>query len=559
MLIGARDRWVLVDCGIQFPENTTIGAERILPDVGFLERWRDKIEAVVITHGHEDHIGALPWALPALDPATPVYASDFTTALIRHRLTEHNAWDPKRMRSMKVGERIQAGPFEVEPIRVTHSLPDCASLVLRSEVGTIIHTGDWKIDRQPVDGEHFDFEAFERVGNEGVHLLLSDSTNILTPGHTLSETEVRGHLEARVAAWPGRVVVTQFASNLHRLASVGAIAQATGRKLVLCGRSLSRYVEAAQSVGRRILDPTILVSQDRLGDLKPSETLVVTTGSQGESRAALNVASEGAHRHLKLGSGDLVLHSARIIPGNEDGVYNMYNRLSMRGCEIVSGKGTGIHASGHARQDELAELIRLTKPGHFVPVHGEFTFLKAHAQLGRDLNLPGVTLLKNGERFGVKTSKKGPGRVRAAECIGMEELATLYNDGPATGDADEMLLTERKKIAWNGVVVVDLELTRRPDDTLTATANIQTRALWLDHEALPAAMERAAIRTVKSLPARTPLKEVEAAVQVAIRRTARKATGKRPDVLIVSHHSEASTAVTGSTANVNPSKHGAAA
>jgi len=536
MLVGHRDRWIMVDCGVQFPPVTLIGVERQLPDVAMLGRWRDKIEAVVITHGHEDHIGALPWVLPALDPATPIYATDFTTHLIHHRLDEHGGWDADRMRRFTPGRRFKAGPFEVEPIRVTHSIPDCSALALRTEDGTIIHTGDWKIDDEPMDGEHFDRDAFERLGQEGVHLLLSDSTNILSPGRTRSESAVARALPRWVEGWDGRIIVTQFASNLHRLRAVADVARQTGRKLVLGGRSIWRYLEAATATGRSPFPPGTALDIEDAADLDPRETLLVTTGSQGERRAALARAAEGDHRHLVVGTGDRILHSARVIPGNEAPVFDMFNQLALRGAQVVSGRDSGIHASGHAQRDELAELLRLVRPAHFVPVHGEYTFLRAHADLARELGLPGTTVLQNGERFGVRPgATPGPATVADTARLGIETLDTLYNDGPVTGDAESMHLRDRRRIAWNGIILIDAAIRRQPDARLDPTVHVQLRSMWDDDGALPKALELVAERAIRACPPRTPLKEVEEAVAASVRRAVRKATEKRPDVIVLLH------------------------
>jgi len=533
MLVGHRDRWVMVDCGVQFPPADMIGAERVLPDLSFLDRFRDRLEAVLITHGHEDHIGALPWVLPRLDPATPVFASPFTTELIRDRLSEHGVWDAARMRGYTPGVRFEAGPFEVEPIRVTHSLPDCASLALRCEDGTVLHTGDWKIDDEPVDGEDFDRAAFERLGDEGLTVLLSDSTNIFSPGRTTSEASVGRALAQRVAAWPGRVIITQFASNLHRMELVARMAADTGRQLVLCGASLARYAQAATRARRPPFPPGTVMSMEDARDLDPGRALIVTTGSQGEGRAALMRAALGTHRSLVVGTGDLLLHSARVIPGNETGVVEMFNHLAQRGVEIVAGRATGIHASGHAQRDEIAELFRLTRPACFVPVHGEYTFLRAHAELARECEVTSTTVLQNGELLGIARGKQA--RVTDTARLGFEPLSPIYNDGPATGDADAMRLSERKRIAWNGVVVIDVAITRDAEGRLSASARARTRALFDDDDTLDGRLARVAERVVAACPARTPLREIEEAVAASVRRAVKKALEKRPDVIVTLH------------------------
>ena len=287
-LVGTENRYVLLDAGLMFPDHEELGIQKVLPDVSFLARWRDKVEAVLITHGHEDHIGALPWVIPALDPNTPVYAGLFTMQLIQRRMKEFNLWgDGSRFKVIDMGERFDAGPFEMEAVRVTHSIPDCCGLIFRCAAGTVVHTGDWKIDENPVDGLNFDREQFERVGKEGVTLMMSDSTNVLSPGRTISESLIRDSMVQKVLGHNGRIITTQFASNIHRLYGVKAAADASGRKIAFVGMSLNTYLEAAKKAGIHPIDPDELVPAEEIENVNPNELIIVTTGSQGEDRAQL--------------------------------------------------------------------------------------------------------------------------------------------------------------------------------------------------------------------------------------------------------------------------------
>jgi beta-CASP RNase J family ribonuclease len=534
MLIGHRDRWVLVDCGVQFPDIWELGAQRRLLDLGLLRRWRDRIEAVLITHGHEDHIGCLPWALPMLDPAVPVHATGFARELIRRRLSEHLVDADDRIHVYRPGQVFQAGPFEVEAIRVTHSLPDCCALVLRSEGGTILHTGDWKIDERPMDGDHFDRAAFERVGRDGVTLLLSDSTNIRAEGRAGDEREAVEALRRTIVPCQGRVIVTLFASNLHRIRGLAEIAQETGRRLVLAGRSLEEYVRCAARVERAPFAPGSPAELSRLGDLEDRRVLVVSTGSQGERAAALMRAAERKHPNFEVKKGDLLIHSARVIPGNEASVYHMLNLLAMQGAQVVHGRSGTFHVSGHARQDELAEMFRLVRPAHLVPVHGEYTFLQAHAEFARRHKLPDATVVMNGELFSIGAGKT-PSEARDFGKTGEVELKLLYNDGAATGDAEAMLLSERRRIAWHGIIVATLTIASEgAASPFTAVAAIETRALWTDAGALLEELRAIAEATVRACPPRTPTAEIEAQVGMALRRLARKRLDKKPEVIVVS-------------------------
>lgn len=538
MLVGTRGRYVLIDAGVGFANATTLGAEKMLPDLALLERHKEHIEAVLITHGHEDHIGALPWVLPALDPAVPVFASRFTTELVRHRLNEHGLWDADRMRLFAPARRFACGPFEAQALRVTHSIPDCASVVLRSDAGTVLHTADWKIDDEPMDGQHFDRAGFEALGNEGVDVMLSDSTNVMTPGRTTTEAEVVRQLERRIAAWPGRAVVTLFASNLHRVRGLAAVAKATGRRLVIAGRSFWNHLEAAERDGSMPFEPGLAIDLEAAKDLPPYKMLVVTTGSQGEPRAALSRAADGDHDLLELGPGDLVLHSARIIPGNEADVHDMWNRLAARRVTIDYDRA--IHASGHAQQDELSELLRLVRPRAFVPVHGETTFLHAHARLADRLGIDAL-VMKNGQRLDLPRRTLGAAPLTSATVRDVP-LTTYWNDGPSTGDEEAMRLKERKKVAWNGLVVVDARVRREADGTARAEeVRLESRALFLgEGAALVAEMRAVAMRTVAACPPHTPWSEIGEAVKASVRAAARRATEKRPEVIVVFHEGRVS-------------------
>lgn len=429
------------------------------------------------------------------------------------------------------------------PIRVTHSLPDCASLVLRCADATLLHTGDWKIDPEPLDDEHFDLDAFARLQHERV-VMLSDSTNILSPGRTTSEAAVVRAIHPLVAAHPGRVIITQFASNLHRLRGLAQVAADTGRQLVLCGASLFRYADSASRARIPVFPPGTAISLEDAKHLAPNQVLVVTTGSQGESRAALARAAVGHHKDLHIGTGDLLLHSARVIPGNEVPVADMFSNLALRGAKIIAGRNAGIHASGHAQRDELAELIRLVRPAVFIPVHGESSFLTAHAALARDQGVDTALVVQNGETIGVGRAINGAPTTTAAAArapsldvarLSMETPSLLYNDGPSTGDIDQMRLLERKRIAWNGVVCIDVGVTDLPSGARSAIARTQTRAIFDPDDTLDAILARLAERVVANCPPRTPLRELEEAIAASVRRAVKKSHEKRPDVIVTLH------------------------
>ncbi|KAK9104174.1 hypothetical protein Scep_021018 [Stephania cephalantha] len=540
MLVGNYDRYILIDAGVMFPDYDDLGVQKIIPDTTFIRKWRHKIEAVIITHGHEDHIGALPWVIPALDSHTPIFASSFTMELIRKRLKEFGIFVPSRLKVFRTRKKFVAGPFEVEPIRVTHSIPDCSGLVLRCPDGTILHTGDWKIDESPLDGKSFDRKALEELSKEGVSLMMSDSTNVLSPGRTTSESSVADALLRNISAATGRIITTQFASNIHRLGSVKAAADLTGRKLVFVGMSLRTYLDAAWKDGKAPIDPSTLVKVEDIDGYAPKDLLIVTTGSQAEPRAALNLASYGGSHALKLTKDDLILYSAKVIPGNETRVMKMMNRIAEIGSTVVMGKNEGLHTSGHAYRGELEEVLRIVKPQHFLPIHGELLFLKEHELLGKSTGIHHTTVIKNGEMLGVSHLRNRRVLSNGYTFLGKENLQLMYSDGDkAFGTSAELCVDERFKIASDGIIVVSMEILR-PQFTdglfqprIKGKIKITTRCLWLDKGKLLDALHKAAHAALSSCPLNCPLSHMERTVSEVLRKVVRKYSGKRPEVIAV--------------------------
>ncbi|KAL9375501.1 hypothetical protein Peur_032380 [Populus x canadensis] len=540
MLVGNFDRYILIDAGVMFPDYDELGVQKIIPDTTFIRRWRHKIEAVIITHGHEDHIGALPWVIPALDHHTPIYASSFTMELIKKRLKENGIFVPSRLKVFKTKRKFAAGPFEIEPIRVTHSIPDCCGLVLRCADGTILHTGDWKIDESPLDGKKFDRETLEELSKEGVTLMMSDSTNILSPGRTISESVVADALLRRISAAKGRIITTQFASNIHRLGSVKAAADLTGRKMVFVGMSLRTYLDAAWKDGKAPIDPSTLVKVEDIDAYAPKDLLIVTTGSQAEPRAALNLASYGSSHALKLNKEDVILYSAKVIPGNESRVMKMMNRISEIGSTIVIGKNELLHTSGHGYRGELEEVLKIVKPQHFLPIHGELLFLKEHELLGKSTGIQHTTVIKNGEMLGVSHLRNRRVLSNGFVSLGKENLQLMYNDGDkAFGTSTELCVDERMRIATDGIVVVSMEILRPQnadglvENSLKGKIKITTRCLWLDKGKLLDALHKAAHAALSSCPVNCPLAHMERTVSEVLRKMVRKYSGKRPEVIAV--------------------------
>ncbi|KAJ8748116.1 hypothetical protein K2173_012884 [Erythroxylum novogranatense] len=538
MLVGNYDRYILIDAGVMFPDHDELGVQKIIPDTTFIRRWSHKIEAVIITHGHEDHIGALPWVIPALDAHTPVYASSFTMELIKKRLKENGIFVPSRLKVFRTRKKFVAGPFEIEPITVTHSIPDCCGLVLRCADGTILHTGDWKIDESPLDGKTFDREALQEISKEGVTLMMSDSTNVLSPGRTISESVVADALLRHISAAKGRVITTQFASNIHRLGSVKAAADLTGRKLVFVGMSLRTYMDAALKDGKAPFDPSTLVKVEDIDAYAPKDLLIVTTGSQAEPRAALNLASYGSSHSFKLTKDDIILYSAKVIPGNESRVMKMMNRISEIGSNIVMGRNEMLHTSGHGYRGELEEVLKIVKPQHFLPIHGELLFLKEHELLGKSTGIRHTTVIKNGEMLGVSHLRNRRVLSNGFISLGKENLQLMYSDGDkGFGTSTELCVDERLRIATDGIIVVSMEILRPQnvdglaENSIKAKLRITTRCLWLDKGKLLDALHKAAHAALSSCPVNCPLGHMERIVSEVLRKMVRKYSGKRPEVI----------------------------
>ncbi|XP_068665171.1 ribonuclease J-like isoform X2 [Aristolochia californica] len=485
--------------------------------------------------------------IPALDSNTPIFASSFTMELIKKRLKEFGIFVQSRLKVFRIRKKFLAGPFEVEPIRVTHSIPDCCGLVLRCSDGTILHTGDWKIDESPLDGKMFDREVLEQLSKEGVTLMMSDSTNILSPGRSVSEKVVADALLHHISAVKGRVITTQFASNIHRLGSVKAAADLTGRKMVFVGMSLRTYLDAAWKDGKAPIDPSTLVKVEDIDAYAPKDLLIVTTGSQAEPRAALNLASYGSSHSLKLSKEDVILYSAKVIPGNENRVMKMFNRIAELGPTLVMGKNEGLHTSGHAYRGELEEVLKIVKPQHFLPIHGELLFLKEHELLGKSTGIRHTTVIKNGEMLGVSHLRNRRVLSNGFAVLGKESLQLMYSDGDkAFGTSAELCLDERLRIAADGIIVVSMEIMRpqslngSSDTPLKGKIKITTRCLWLDKGKLLDALHKAAHAALSSCPVNCPLTHMERTVSEMLRKLVRKYSSKRPEVIAVAMENTAS-------------------
>jgi ribonuclease J len=462
-------KWIVVDLGVTFGDQTTPGVEIILPDPEFIVAHAKNIIGIVLTHAHEDHIGAVAWLWPQIK--APLYATHFTAYLLKEKLREKDLADEAEITIVPLGGKIDLGPFQVELITLTHSIPEPNGLAIRTPLGTILHTGDWKIDPDPLLGGVTDDDAIRRLGDEGVLAMVCDSTNVFVDGHAGSEADVRTALTSLIGGLKGKVAVACFASNVARMDSVIRAAEAAGRRVCLVGRSMHRMAAAAKSVGL-MADIQEFVTDSQAGYFPEDKILYLCTGSQGESRAALYRIAEGTHQHVNLGAGASCIFSSRVIPGNEVPIRNLQNRLADRGVRLYTERDhPGIHVSGHPCRDELAQMYNWARPEIAVPTHGERRHLLEHAAFARDLQVPQTVSPRNGDMV-----RLAPGR---AEIIDEVPAGRIYVDAgvmtPENGDA----LRERRHAAFNGMLTVAVVLDRKGK----IASGPQVRALGLPADA----------------------------------------------------------------------------
>ena len=450
MLVESGDDIIAVDCGLLFPDDEMPGVDYVIPDWTYLREQRARFRAVVLTHGHEDHIGALAYLLREFD--VPVYGTPLTLAIARHRLTELGALARADLRPYRPGDEIRVGGLVVEPIRVTHSIADGIGLAIETPAGTVVHTGDFKLDESPVDAAQPDYARFRALGERGVLALCSDSTNVGRPGRTGSETEVGAALQSRFAEAPGRILVATFASHIHRIQQVLNLAAAGSRRVALLGRSMVANVAVASELGYLKVPDGLLVTLEELGELPARRQVIVSTGSQGETHSAVSLIAAGEHKDVSVGAGDLVIFSSRVIPGNERVIGRAINALLRRGAEVLWEDVAFVHVSGHASQEDLKHMIALTRPRYFMPVHGEYRHLLQHARLAESAGVPRERVFLVEDGLGLELSKSGA-RVLAGYPTGR-----IFVDGKGIGDVGQVVLRDRQLLADAGMVVVALTI-----------------------------------------------------------------------------------------------------
>src|SRR5213082_3445660 len=378
-------RWgddiIVIDAGLMFPESELLGVDIVVPDITYLLENRDKVRGIVLTHGHEDHIGGLPWILSELN--VPVFGTEFTLALVENKLEEHQLLDQIDLREIRAGSRFTLGPFTINPIQVTHSLVDCVALAIHTPIGVVIHTGDFKVDPTPTDNRLFDLHAFAEYGKEGVLALLQDSTNVERRGYTPSERAVRRKFDEVFARTERRLFISCFSSSIHRIKLTIELAWEHGRKVAFIGRSMTSSAEIAEELGYIEIPEGLLIHPGEMKNFAPEKVCVLISGTQGEPMSALSRSAVDNHKHAKIEKGDTVVLSSRIIPGNEKAIYRMIDHLFRREAHVIyeDGSSPPVHVSGHASQEELKLIMNLVKPRYFIPIHGEYRQLRRHAEM----------------------------------------------------------------------------------------------------------------------------------------------------------------------------------
>jgi ribonuclease J len=520
---------IVIDAGVMFPDTEMLGVDRIIPDLTYLQQ-KGPVAALVLTHGHEDHIGAVPHVLPYV--SGPLYATPLTLAFVEPKLREHGLDGAHHLVPVRPRDRVTVGPFEIEFIRVTHSMPDCVALAIHTPVGTLVHTGDFKIDQTPIDGQHFDVHRFAELGTAGVLALFSDSTNIDRRGFTGSEREVVDAFEEIFTSASGRIIVAAFASSIYRMQILVDLAAQFDRKVAFAGRGMIENSQIAQRLGYLNIPPGVQIRDSEIGSYAAREVLCLCTGSQGEPMSALSRIAIDDHRYVKIAADDTVVLSARSIPGNEKAIGRVQNHLARRGADVISEGIKHVHVSGHGSQEEQKLVLSLVRPRYFVPVHGEYRQLSQHARIaervfaGRDPR-PEILLAENGD---VLHFDESGGRMAGKATVGR-----ILIDDTHTGEVGDEVLRDRRHLAEDGLAVPVVAINKQTG-SLEGVPEIITRGFVMENgqelladgvRVLTDVMENTGVEE------RTDQGLIKEKLRVELRRFFRKRSGRRPFVLPV--------------------------
>ena len=457
---------IVVDCGLGFPDEQMYGIDIVIPDIAYLKANASRIKGIILTHGHEDHIGAIPYVMKALD--VPIYATPLTAALVELKLEEHDLLYNTQIFTKKSGDSFRLGCFTIEFINVNHSIADAVALAIKTPLGTIIHTGDFKIDITPIQGKMIDLPRLGQLGNEGVLALLSDSTNVEKPGYSVSEMKVGETFDRLFKNCDQRIIVTTFASNVYRLQQIIDVAAKYKRKVGITGRSMENILRVATVLGYLSVPEGVLMDIAQLNKMPKNKVVIISTGSQGEAMSALYRMAFSEHRQINIEPGDRVIVSASAIPGNENMISKVIDELFHKGAEVIYDRNTDLHVSGHASQEEQKMMLALVKPKYFIPVHGEYRMLVKHAELGKLMGVPpkNVVIAENGKV--IEITKK------SIKLNGSVQSGAVMVDGTGVGDVGSVVMRDRHRLAEDGMVVVVVTLSSW-DNAMLAEPEILTR------------------------------------------------------------------------------------
>ena len=531
MAISCGDTTIIIDAGTMFPEMDLPGVDLIIPDLAYLEARRGQVKALVVTHGHEDHIGAVPYVLPLIDG--PIYGTPLALAFIAPKLDEHGLDTPHGLVAVKPRDVVTIGPFTLEFIRVTHSMPDCVGIAIRTPQGVLLHTGDFKVDQTPLDGEAFDLHRFAQLGAEGVLALFCDSTNIDRRGYTGSEKDVVDGFEEVFTSTQGKIVVATFSSSLYRLQIIVDLAAQFDRKVAFVGRGMIENSQIAQRLGHLHLPTGVTIKDSEVTRFPARDVVCLVTGSQGEPNAALSRIAIDDHRHVKLGEGDRVVISARAIPGNEKAIGRLLNHIARRDVDVVTESTKHVHVSGHGSEEELKLVLSLVRPQYFVPVHGEYRQLARHARVARLVTsgLPVPVRVLTAENGDVIRFDGEGGRIADRTPTGR-----VLIDGTRVGEVNDEVLRDRRHIGTDGLVVPVVVINVRTG-IIEGIPELVTRGFVNDGDMADVLAEGAKVlaSTIDScgIEERTDPGLLKERIRTELRRYLRKRTGRRPMVLPV--------------------------
>lgn len=466
MVFDYGGRLLVIDAGLSFPRDELLGIDLIIPDFTFLRDRADQLEAVLLTHGHEDHVGALPFLLREIN--VPVYGTRLTLGLLRNKLEEHGIADQCELIEIEAGKPRQIGPFFCDFIPVAHSIPDGIGVAVKTAAGMVVHSGDFKLDPNPIDKRRTDLTKFGELGSEGVLLLLSDSTNAETQGVTGPEKSVGKTLNEIFSQAPGRIIAASFASHIHRIQQIVDIARRHRRKITIVGRSMIKNIQIARDLGYLKIPEEMIISLGEINNFRPTKVVIICTGSQGEPLSALSRMAAGDHKKVVLAEGDTVILSAKPVPGNEVSVHHVINRLFKRGVNVVYKSVAPVHVSGHAAREELKTLINLTQPKYLMPIHGEYRHIHFHAQLAEEMGMDKRRIIKASNGDVIQVSG---GKVAIVDSI---EAGMTFVDGLDVGDIQDVALRDRKKISTDGTMIVVAPV-REQDGSIVAKPEITTK------------------------------------------------------------------------------------